>query len=227
MADTTTKQTMAEANSSARGTARDVDAVERQMVDLIDPHLRDLFGEPIHIYSRERALADGNLVDAMVRTRELGFARPAAITRAAWKRCVAVPPGFEGIQDHSGRLHDVLWLARLAALRVNDNPLNRIFDLHPRASAKVAQGLRAPARFPEAHRRPWRPGRAGPDDPARRRGLRVGRRASEFSPQDDPLFSRLPARSRVGVVTAPRARQGSKQEPQGRDSCITRVTQAS
>ena len=44
MADTTTKQTMAEANSSARGTARDVDAVERQLVYLIDPHRRSSEG---------------------------------------------------------------------------------------------------------------------------------------------------------------------------------------
>ena len=41
MADTTTMQTMA---GGARGTARDVDAVERQLVYLIDPHRRSSEG---------------------------------------------------------------------------------------------------------------------------------------------------------------------------------------
>ena len=75
------------------------------------------FGPVIHAYSRADALADGVLIDAGPPAREAGFKVPVALTVAAWARCVTVPPGKEGLQDESGRLWDVLHMARVAAMR--------------------------------------------------------------------------------------------------------------
>src|SRR5262249_18259243 len=67
----------------------------------------------IHQYTRADALRDGVLVDVSATAKEAGFQYPVALTRAAWERCVAVPPGVI-CQDEAGRLWDVLWLLRWA-----------------------------------------------------------------------------------------------------------------
>src|SRR5262249_50483223 len=67
----------------------------------------------IHGYSGTQALADGVLIDVSQTTREAGIRYPVALTRAAWERCVAVPPGVH-CQDEAGRLWDVLYLLRVA-----------------------------------------------------------------------------------------------------------------
>ena len=61
----------------------------------------------IHRYSRADALRDGVLIDVSATAKEVGFRYPVALTRAAWQRCVAVPPGVV-CQDEAGRLWDVL-----------------------------------------------------------------------------------------------------------------------
>ena len=76
--------------------------------------LREIFGEPIHTYTRAQALADGQLVDASTLAREAGLRWPTALTCAAWARCVALPADYQGCQDVTGRLWDVLNLARWA-----------------------------------------------------------------------------------------------------------------
>jgi hypothetical protein len=48
--------------------------------------------------------------------RQAGTRYPVALTRAAWERCVTVPPGVL-CQDESGRFWDVLWLLACAARR--------------------------------------------------------------------------------------------------------------
>lgn len=79
--------------------------------------LREMFGEPIHVYSRAQAIADGVLVDVTETAREAGFSAPVAVTRHVWDECVEVPEGCEGVQDESGRLWDVCWMAMVAARR--------------------------------------------------------------------------------------------------------------
>lgn len=72
----------------------------------------------IHAYSRAEALADGTLIDVTETAREAGFRVPVALTRTAWFDCVAWGPDDSARvvhQDQSGRLWDVLWMARLAA----------------------------------------------------------------------------------------------------------------
>jgi hypothetical protein len=72
--------------------------------------------ELIHGYTRADALRDGVLIDVSAVAREAGFRYPVALTRAAWERCVAVPPGVL-CQDEAGRLWDVLWLLACATRR--------------------------------------------------------------------------------------------------------------
>ena len=84
----------------------------------------------IYRYTRAQAVADGVLIDVSAVAREAGIAYPVALTRAAWERCVTVPPGVE-CQDEAGRLWDVLWLLRLALGRSDGGPEVR-FGVHVR-----------------------------------------------------------------------------------------------
>lgn len=75
----------------------------------------------IHEYTRAQAIADGVLVDV---SREAspaemhgGFTVPVAITSSLWAAIRAIPERLQGIADPRGRLHDVLWMAGLAARR--------------------------------------------------------------------------------------------------------------
>lgn len=80
--------------------------------------ITELFGEPIHAYTRAQAIEDGMLVDvseqASAKTGFIGgFTIPVAITAAVHADIERVP----ALQDYRGRLHDVLWMASLAARR--------------------------------------------------------------------------------------------------------------
>ena len=81
--------------------------------------------EIIHTYSREQALEDGVLVDVSEMAREAGFTVPVAVTRAVWR--LIEPTEQERtvyLQDESGRLWDVLWMASLAARRTHETDTN-------------------------------------------------------------------------------------------------------
>lgn len=70
----------------------------------------------VYAYSRAQALADGVLVDASALAKEAGFKVPVALTAAAWADCVAWDQARESYpQDETGRLWDVLTMARFAA----------------------------------------------------------------------------------------------------------------
>ena len=84
----------------------------------------------IHSYTRADALRDGVLIDVSAVAREAGIRYPAALTRAAWQHCVAVPPGVP-CQDEAGRLWDVLWMLRCAIARQNGGRVV-LFALHVR-----------------------------------------------------------------------------------------------
>lgn len=75
------------------------------------------FGPVIDAYSRAQAIEDGNLVDVSETAREAGFKIPVALTRSVWNRLVALPEGYKGFQDESGRLWDVVWMAHHYARR--------------------------------------------------------------------------------------------------------------
>ena len=87
-----------------------------------------LFGEVISTYSRAQALEDGVLVDAGAMAREVGFRFHVALTEAAWSDCVAwtdADSEAQVHQDQTGRLFDVLFMAR-HAIRSSCNETDRL-----------------------------------------------------------------------------------------------------
>jgi hypothetical protein len=87
------------------------------------PTLTDIFGPPISVHTRADALADGVLVEVPRDVaRAEGFLLPVAMTAAAWADTVAWDAATEARkpgagQSETGRLADVLFLARLAVHR--------------------------------------------------------------------------------------------------------------
>ncbi len=79
-------------------------------------HNQSPFGDIIYSYTRKQALADGFQVDVTKTAQEAGIRIPVFITRTAFEKFVAVPPGVEG-QDEAGRLWDVVWMLRFAIQR--------------------------------------------------------------------------------------------------------------
>jgi len=71
----------------------------------------------IYSYTRAQALADGVLIDVTAQAKSLGFRVPVAVTDHLYNGYVtAVPPGLESEgQSTTGRLHDLLMLAMIAA----------------------------------------------------------------------------------------------------------------
>ncbi|GAB3244551.1 DUF6573 family protein [Arthrobacter pigmenti] len=69
----------------------------------------------IHTYTREQAIADGQLVDVSAAAVEAGFRTPVAVTAGTWYEAVAWDEGQSGLQDETGRLWDVLTTAHQAA----------------------------------------------------------------------------------------------------------------
>ena len=81
--------------------------------------MKEIFGEPISVYTRAQAIEDGQLIDVSTVAREAGIVWPVAMTSAAWSDCVEwtdeteARKGYTG-QSESGRLWDVCWMLSLA-----------------------------------------------------------------------------------------------------------------
>lgn len=74
----------------------------------------------IYAYTRQQAIADGVLVDVSTAAAEAGFRIPVCLTRTAWADAVEwtdADSKRQVYQDESGRLWDLLYMARLAARR--------------------------------------------------------------------------------------------------------------
>lgn len=82
----------------------------------------------IFSYTRAQAISDGMLRDVSELALESGFAFPIALTAAAWTEAVAWSYPDGALQDETGRLWDVLMMARFAAL----HPLGRHSEESPR-----------------------------------------------------------------------------------------------
>jgi hypothetical protein len=94
-----------------------------------------VFGDPISVYTRAQALADGVLVDVTGLASSGpdgmlgGFTVPVAITQTLWA-IIDIDPrdreprwrrlARERGESTRGRAHDVLWLAAMAARRFPD-----------------------------------------------------------------------------------------------------------
>jgi hypothetical protein len=98
-----------------------------------DPYITEIFGDPISVYTREEALADGVLIDVSQWAGSGpdgmlgGFVVPVVITQALWA-VIDVDEGAgdttswrararRGGESTRGRAHDVLWLASVAVRR--------------------------------------------------------------------------------------------------------------
>ena len=80
----------------------------------------------IHAHTRADMIEDGDLIDVSDVAREAGFKIPVALTRAVWADCVEWTETTDkrkrggAIQDESGRLWDVLYMAMMAARSARD-----------------------------------------------------------------------------------------------------------
>ena len=89
------------------------------------------------------------LVDVTETAREAGFKIPVALSRSVWNRLVALPEGYRGFQSESGRLWDVLWMARHYALRVSNSDRVRMCILVRDIRKDLCDSNRPPRRhFP-------------------------------------------------------------------------------
>jgi hypothetical protein len=79
------------------------------------------FGEVIYSYTRAQALADGYQVEVTEAAKEVGIKFPVFLTRTVFDAYVSVPPNVSG-QDEAGRLHDIVWMLRVAIARAPGHP---------------------------------------------------------------------------------------------------------
>lgn len=96
-------------------------------------NLTDFFGEPIAVYTTTDAINDGLLIDAAPLSRDL-FKWPVLITKAAWDDCVewTEEDGIRtgAMQDQTGRLWDVLWMAFVAVKRISGDDQEGTYTLY-------------------------------------------------------------------------------------------------
>ena len=79
----------------------------------------DFFGPVISSYTRQQAIEDGFLVDVTMQAAEVGFSVHTVLTVNAWCEAVkCTPKQVEAGQSERGRLHDVLFLARICVARI-------------------------------------------------------------------------------------------------------------
>lgn len=90
--------------------------------------------EPTVTYSRDAALTDGSILDATETAMEAGIRHDVALTRDAWNTCVAWTDNDTeatgALQDESGRLWDVIWMARAAMHRLGTGRRHIPFTVH-------------------------------------------------------------------------------------------------
>ena len=105
----------------------------------------------ISTYSRAQAIADGVLVDVSVVAKEAGFRYSVAMSAAAWSDCVAWREHLSNRgagQSESGRLWDVLWMAKLAIKGANGDRVSfsvlRVPRQGGRAKAAVLNAVVGP-----------------------------------------------------------------------------------
>ena len=98
-----------------------------------DTQTDDFFGKPVYSYTREMALNDGVLIDISEAAFEAGFNAPTAVTQTVWERYIEwhqEDNSKQTYQDLSGRLWDVVWMARCGTIRANKGNQNQnLFEL--------------------------------------------------------------------------------------------------
>lgn len=77
----------------------------------------------IHTYTRQQAIADGELIDSTPLAREAGYCFPVAISRSIWNTVVRPSDRVrkERGQSEKGRMWDILWMLKLAIPKTREN----------------------------------------------------------------------------------------------------------
>ena len=85
--------------------------------------------EYLFTYTRAQAIEDGVLVDVSETAREAGFTIPVAVTDTVWNEYVEPDDQAKKWgQGASGRLWDVVWIARIGA-KCNANASDFLFTV--------------------------------------------------------------------------------------------------
>ncbi len=82
--------------------------------------LSEIFGDSVFSYTRKQAIQDGVLVDVSKTATEAGIIYQTAVTRTVWDNFIEwtdVDNKRQTYQDQSGRLWDVLYMARCQMVR--------------------------------------------------------------------------------------------------------------
>jgi len=91
--------------------------------------MTEIYGEPIHTYSREQAIEDGVLVDlgqdAMLEVCRQHYKYPTACTAAVFGIMERAVNNKRHCNDFAGVLHDMLWMSKVYARKVDEQ--TRIF----------------------------------------------------------------------------------------------------
>ena len=90
----------------------------------------NLFSAPIYVYTRDQAIADGELIDVSEIAKQAGFKISVAVTQAVWNQHIMwtdEDSNKQTIQDQSGRLWDVLWMLYIACKRSKDESYIRLW----------------------------------------------------------------------------------------------------
>jgi len=82
---------------------------------MADSSLTEIFGEPISVYTRAQAIADGVLVDLSALAPDVcaqHYKYPVACTAAVWAIVDAAVKHPRWMNDLKGVVHDLLWMSR-------------------------------------------------------------------------------------------------------------------
>lgn len=87
--------------------------------------MAEIFGEPIHTYTRAQAIEDGVLVDlmqdAMAGVARQHYKHPIACTSAVFEVMRKAVENKRCCNDYAGILHDMLWMSRCMGRKISDS----------------------------------------------------------------------------------------------------------
>ncbi len=95
--------------------------------------MTDFFGPVIHTYTRQNAIDDGVLIDVTETAIEAGIKFPFVVTRAVWDKHIEWTQDDterQSYQDQSGRLWDIVWMARHGMLNAKGKTRELLFELY-------------------------------------------------------------------------------------------------
>ena len=84
-----------------------------------------IFGKPIFTYTTKQAVEDGFLIkiDSKILS-EVGIKFPVYLTRSVYDKYVCVSPELNYIEDHEGRLWDLLYMFAFTAKNCKSNKID-------------------------------------------------------------------------------------------------------